>query len=139
MTLAKVTDSPALVLKEGQYFPRSEAKLTKCNCTHLPTDMEIKYSSNYASRSLEILHLKGINPNELENFKLAFTDHKSRGVYLSKFHEKLEKLCGVKGICILDVIVYQHLESKSIITPITTELQKERCNMLEIQFQQSTD
>ena len=56
MTAADVTNSHALVLKEGsdskyrkyplhisrQYFPRSEAKLTKRKCTDLPTDAATK-------------------------------------------------------------------------------------------------
>ena len=56
MTAAKVTDSHALVLKEGrdskyskyplhisrQYFPRSEDKLTKRKCTDLATDVVTK-------------------------------------------------------------------------------------------------
>ena len=55
MTAVEVTDSHALVLKKGsskcskyplhisrQYFPRSEAELTKRKCTDLPTDVATK-------------------------------------------------------------------------------------------------
>ena len=56
MTAVEVTYSHALVLKKGsdsncskyplhisrQYFPRSEAKLTKRKCTDLPTDVATK-------------------------------------------------------------------------------------------------
>ena len=56
MTAVEVTDSHAVVLKKGsdskctkyplhisrQYFPRSEAKLTKRKCTDLPTYVATK-------------------------------------------------------------------------------------------------
>ncbi|KAI6651857.1 hypothetical protein LOD99_4736 [Oopsacas minuta] len=115
MTVSKVTESHALVLKEGsdsklgkyplhltrQYVPRSEAKSPKRKCTDVPTDVVTK---KFKEMDFIEKHLFNLRVDELSH---------------------------------LDI---HHLESDNpIITPITTEWQKEKCNLLEIQFQQPTD
>ncbi|KAI6653978.1 hypothetical protein LOD99_3154 [Oopsacas minuta] len=112
MTIAKVTESYALVFKE-------EAKSPKRECTDIPTDVVTK---KFKKSEKEVTMLPGnwkfgISKesllNELENFKLAYTDHKNRGVYLSKFHETLQKSRNVKDFCIPLVIAYQVLKDCS--------------------------
>ncbi|KAI6659466.1 hypothetical protein LOD99_10767 [Oopsacas minuta] len=104
MTVAKVTESRALVLKE-------EAKSPKRKFTDIPTDVVTK---KFKKSEKEVTMLPG-----------------------NRFHRKEFIQPKSSELSHLDI---HHLESDNpIITPITTEWQKEKCNLLEIQFQQPTD